>query len=351
MAHELTIRKNGKAEMAYAGDTPWHGLGQPVTAGASIGVWQHEAGMDWEAMSSPVLWRGLQVKTDGSGRVMRDDLRGDTGSKVIWRSDTEDALAVVGSNYKIVQPKEVLEFFRDLTEDGGWHIHTAGTLRGGRKLWAMASNGIDGNVGKKGTDNVRMNLLLATSLDGSMKTQAMMTSIRVVCANTLAMALQENGEVVRISHRSVFDPAAIKRSLGVAEESFEAFMRTARELANTPINLDHARDVLREIFGTPAPQVDTSWMGELSRVRAADPIGDQDDQDIRSVDRVLQLFDGAGLGSDMATAKGTRWGLLNAVTQHVDHEMGRSRDTGLDNAWFGRGNKFKQEAFELLALT
>lgn len=346
MAHELTIRSTGKAEMAFTGETPWHGLGQPVTVGASIGVWQREAGMDWEALSgSPRISTEKDEET-----VWFDDYQ------ALYRSDTHAPLAIVGSNYKVVQPKEVLEFFRDLTEGGGWHIHTAGTLRGGRKLWAMASNGEGGVVNRRGQgiDEVRSNLLLATSLDGSMKTTAMLTAVRVVCANTLALALrdgEDEGTAIKVSHRSYFNPADIKESLGVARESFEYFMQQAREMADTPIKLDEALDVLRNIFGQPIQpkakeDATTSWLGKLSELNAQE--AEEEAQERRTVLRCLELFDGAAMGADLKTAKGTRWGLFNAVTQHVDHEMGRSRDTGLDNAWFGRGNAFKQGALNLL---
>lgn len=348
MAHEISIRANGKAEMAFVGQTPWHGLGQQVTPGASIGVWVKEAGMDWTAKESPVFYHASK---DKPGTV-----RNDANSKVIYRSDTGESLATVSKKYNIVQPVEVLEFFRDLTEDGGWHIHTAGVLRGGRKLWAMASNGdgadvFQGKRTKLATDMIKQNLLLATSLDGSMKTMAGLTAIRVVCANTLAIALQENGEMLKISHRSVFDPDAIKKALGVSVETFKVFMRQAQEMAETPIALDESLDVLRRIFGQPeitAESPGSNWLQTFAEM-GNKPLTAPDGKETRATMRVLELFDGAGMGSELKTAKGTRWGLFNAVTQHVDHELGRTPNTRLDSAWFGRGNGYKQQAFAELS--
>ncbi len=346
MAHELSLRANGSAEMAFVGETPWHGLGQSVTKGASIGVWAKEAGMDWKAQEADVLFK------------VRGEVQTFPTSKVIYRSDTGAGLATVGSKYEIVQPLDMLEFFRDLTEGGGWHIHTAGVLRGGRKLWAMASNGESMDVRAKGAnskgapDVIKQNLLLATSLDGSMKTTAALTAVRVVCANTLALALRNEKSAIEVSHRSVFDPQGIKRALGVARDSFDYFMQQAREMADTPVQLDEALDVLRQVFRTTVPvvkKVDTSWMGDLAQIEA-NAEAEDDVKESRVVSRVLELFAGAGMGADFKTAKGTRWGLFNAITQHVDHEMGRTQDTRLDSAWFGRGNSFKKEALELLAV-
>lgn len=337
MAHELTLRADGRAEMAFVGETPWHGLGQSVSKGASIGVWQREAGMDWAALEGTPACSAPGI---AQGFVEFEDY------KALYRSDTHAPLAIMGSGYQVVQPREVLEFFREMTESGGWHIHTAGTMRGGRKLWAMASRNEFQTVGKrKGqTDEVAHNLVFATSLDGSMKTTVLDTAVRVVCANTLGLAMRDNKRMFQVSHRSVFDADAVKLALGLAEQSFDGFMEQARQLAAEPISLDEARDVLGQIFGKKAAKPDTSWLGALKDLSKQEG----EEGDTRSATACLELFQGLGMGSQLASAQGTRWGLLNAVTQHVDWNMGRSDDTRLDSAFFGRGQQFKQSALELL---
>jgi phage/plasmid-like protein (TIGR03299 family) len=249
----------------------------------------------------------------------------------------------------------MLVFFRNLSEDGGWHIHTAGTMRGGRKLWAMATcedamahvRGLKGNA----ADKMALNLLLATSLDGSMKTTAMLTSVRVVCANTLRMAMagSDGYAQVQLTHRSSFDADYIKAVLGVdvAHKHFDAFMERTRALAETPIDLTEARDVLLQIF-KPSGAVAKPNLSWLTATVAQLDTQKPEPQDARATGRVLELFDGAGMGADLPTAKGTRWGLLNAVTQFVDHEQGRTPDTRMDAAWFGRGRDLKQQTFNLL---
>lgn len=349
MAHELTLRADGRAEMAFAdySGTPWHGMGQRVTKEAGIGVWVKEAGMDWEALE------GMPIVNVAGRDVWPVEF---SDYKALYRSDSEDPLAIVGAGYNVVQPREVLEFFREMAESGGWHIHTAGTLRGGRKLWAMASRGEWGSVrgAKKrdkgnATDEVHNNVLFATSLDGSMKTTVVDTAVSVVCANTLAMALRDGdstGRVVTVSHRSVFDAQAVKRVLGLAGDSFGRFMRQAQCLADMPCDVKEARAHLDEIFGVkPKEQKDLSWMGKLADLGQQAPIPDDES---RVVGAVLGLFEGAGMGATLPSRLGTRWGLLNAVTEHVDHAMGRTDDTRLDSAWFGRGNSFKAKALEVL---
>lgn len=344
MAHELTLRRNGKAEMAFVGETPWHGLGQGVTKGAPIGVWREQAGMDWEALQSvPEIWT-VDPANKAAYLPFND-------YKALYRSDTLEPLAIVGKDYQVVQPADVLGFFRDLTESGGWHIHTAGTMRGGRRLWAMATceDPLRFVRGYQG-DSVALNILLATALDGSMKTTAVLTAVRVVCANTMRLALGHGAYAqVSVSHRTTWDASAIKNVLGVdaAHNTFDTFMDSAQALAETPIDLSEARDVLLQIF-KPSSIVSKPNLSWLSDNIAEIDVSPAEPGDGKATPRVLELFDGAGMGADLKTARGTRWGLLNAVTQYVDHEMGRTPDTRLDAAWFGRGRDFKQQAFDLL---
>jgi phage/plasmid-like protein (TIGR03299 family) len=354
MAHELTTRANGQTEMAFVGETPWHGLGQRVTQGATIEVWAREAGLDWTAKRSAVQYP--------FGDTMRE-----FGDKhVIYRSDTGAPLATVSKDYKLVQPLEVLEFFRDLTEAGDWHIHTAGTMQGGRRLWALASNHTEGLVAPG--DRVRGNLLLATSLDGTMRTMAAMTSIRVVCANTMRTAFADVGAsstgkvakgtkgAISVSHRSEFDAASVKEHLGVARQSFDQFMNQAREMANSGISKADAVGVLRELFGQPKPVVSSVAPAPAPQMSDASildmvlsqPVGEQ--REHRNIPKVMSLFEGAGRGADHPGAAGTKWGLFNAVTEFIDHSASRTQDTRLTSAWFGQGHELKVKALELLTV-
>lgn len=373
MAHEIYTAKNGQASMAFVGATPWHGLGQHLTEGAPITIWTQEAGFDWEALAATPTF----TRADGT--------IGQFGEKsVIYRSDTGAPLSVMGDRYKIVQPREVLGFFDSLIKDQGFQLHTAGVLCGGNKLWALAKNGHGGEVVKG--DKVRQFLMLSTSLDGSSPTTAAFTEVRIVCANTLRMAMRslDKKNSVRVSHRSVFDANSVKEQLGLAGDVWRHFMDSAQALADKPCNLEEAREILRGIFGQPVssrrlvdaaevvqatplpvtldasqsfaalldrparaqvvdmPAIGTG-KGEFAALLACGAMREQ-----KSVARSLELFDGAGRGADHPGVKGTRWGLLNAITEHVDHEMGRTVDSRLDSAWFGRGDAFKQSAFAAL---
>ncbi len=371
MAHEITERSNGFAEMAFSGQTPWHGLGQHVEQGATIEVWQRQAGLDWSANRAMVQYA---MAHQSANAVILDHAHSDeferrsfSDKHVLYRSDNGAPLSVVGSDYKAVQPAEILEFFRDLTEAGGWHIHTAGSLQGGRKIWALAHNHTEGLVAPG--DRVRGNLLLATSLDGSMRTTAAMTAIRVVCANTLRLALSKlnknaradgTRDVIEISHRSVFDADAVKKGLGVAVESFHEFTERARVMAETPVAQEEAREILRSLFGQPtvklldAPIATTGGSidgSDFAQLLARPALSERQSKvtEHRNIPKVLELFNGTARGADSEGSRGTRWGLFNSVTEFIDHQAGRSDDTRLLGAWFGKGHDIKSQALELLA--
>lgn len=338
--HFLTKRSNGFVEMAYVGPTPWHSLGQPIEKGASKAEWRQKSGLDWEALTAPVEYRNV----DGL-------LLPFTGRKIIYRSDNSQPLGDVADSYNIVQPADVLGTFDDLADGGGWHIHTAGSLKGGKVIWAMASCDYQGFV-KSSWDKVAPNLLIATSLDGSMKTCAKLTMVRAVCWNTVTAALNGAGQEIQVSHRSFFNPEEIKESLGVSVHAFKEWLVASEAMSETPIKLDDARELLRTLFGQPRlrdinPNADdVAFQRILAQVSKTD---DQKEVEQRSVDRCLKLFQGEGIAAAMPGVAGTRWGLLNAITQHIDHERGRTNDTRMEGAWFGKGEIVKSAAFELLS--
>ena len=229
----------------------------------------------------------------------------------------------MSSQYKIVQPIEVLEFFRDMVGNIA-HLETAGVLRNGAHYWALAK--MDGEFNIAG-DKVNQYLLLASSADGSLATQARLTSVRVVCNNTLQLAQQKGKANVSVRHNSIFRPEAIKAELANSNETFRVFEQTAKFLASIKVGSTQAQAIFTKILG-----------------------GDEKNPS-RAAARALTLFEGAGIGSELESSKGTAWGALNAVTQLMDWETARTGDARLANAWFGGGVNVKQQAVDaLLAL-
>jgi len=317
MAHELTTAN----DMAYIGETPWHGLGNKLPKNQSIEVWQKSAGMDFEIKQTEVLFNSA---SGNDGNML--NLRSNSDATVLYRSDNNEPLSVVSKRYKVVQPKEILGFYRDLVSIGGFELETAGILKGGKKLWALAKTGQETLL--PGLDKVKAYLLLATSCDGSLATTAQFTSVRVVCNNTLQMAVGKNKGAIRVPHSTTFDPAAVKLELGLGISSWETFMTSIKALSNRPVNKSEAMLYLVNVLGDPAL-----------------PLNEQSNQ--KAIQTVYGLYSGEGKGSKLQSANNTAWGLINGVTEYVDsHRRARNQDYRLDSAWFGQGAQIKGKAFE-----
>lgn len=318
MSHDLTIRADGYTEMAFVGDTPWHGLGQQLDPNADMATWRKAAGMDWSLVSTPVLF-GTEQGVEAY-----------SGQKVLYRSDNYEPMSVVSDRYKAVQPAEVLEFFSDLVEQAGFRIHTAGTLRGGRRLWALAETGKYAEVCKD--DGVGGFLLLSTSCDKSLATTARFTSVRVVCNNTLTLAHEDKRSVVKVPHSAVFNPEAVKQQLGCVAETFGSFLEMSRALHAQKLNAKKASEFVQELI-RPYAQIKKDKEVDLTQNRAYQSI--------------MALFEGGAKGS--ALVGHSKWAMLNAVTEYYDHHSpSRSADYKLDSAWFGVGELVKARAVELL---
>lgn len=307
--------------MAYIGAKPWHGLGNVLTPKRPLEVWIQEAGMDWDIQEAAVKY------VAGKGL---DTIHAYPEQKVLYRSDTHAPLSVVSQRYQVVQPREVLEFYRDLTEVSGFALETAGVLKGGKKFWALARTGQETTL--PGKDRVLGYLLLATSCDGTLATTATPTTIRVVCNNTLSIALNGASGAIKVPHSTSFNAQAVKTQLGIAVSSWDSFMIQMKTLAS------------RKVRPTEA----TTYLTEVLNVGVNPVAGRQVMLNEKTLQKVYSLFDGQGNGAELPSSKGTAWGLLNAVTEFVDHKRrSRSEENRLDSAWFGQGSAMKQKALDL----
>lgn len=165
--------------MAYTGMPPWHGLGNRLGPQQPIEVWKRQAGMNWKIEEAEVRYV--------AGNQHLGVFHAFPDNKVLYRSDTRMPLSVVSKRFQVVQPGQILEFYRDLTAGSGFELEAAGVLREGRKFWALARTGQ--SITLKGHDKVDGYLLLATACDGTLATTAQFTSVRVICNNTLSIAL------------------------------------------------------------------------------------------------------------------------------------------------------------------
>jgi phage/plasmid-like protein (TIGR03299 family) len=352
MSHELYRAKaTGKIEMAYAGETPWHGLGQLVQPGATIDQWLEATGMD--------QWTVRRVKPHYYADRAGTDLRTDDDMVFLIRSDSGKKLGYVSADYNVVQPREMLTFFKDLVAGSGFELETAGVLFGGKKFWALAK--ITQAV-LSGWDNIGAYVLLSSSADGSRATEGREAVTRVVCHNTISMAwAEETDKIIRISHRERFDHKKVQQKLGMVAFHFDQFVEAANDLSKAKVSEAAAEDFILKLL-RPSNEA----MAMIASAAPADSLQallqrggykpkDEESDDLESLlrrprgaDDILNLFLGDGEGSGRKGTKGTAWGLVNAVTEYVDHHASaKSVDHLLERAYWGSGAELKQDAMTL----
>lgn len=315
MAHELTTNQAGQVEFAYLEQDglPWHGLGQPMPVGASVDEWRSKAGMDWRIQRSEVRFNTSRTE---------EVLVKMPEQHVLFRSDNHEALGLVSKRYQVVQPSEVIEFFRDIAKAGGLELSAAGTIYGGKRFWATAKIGEASPTNI--SDKIGGYLLISTSADGSLATEVRRTTVRTVCSNTLAMAMADAHASVRVTHKSVFDPAAVKEFMGLNEAAWAAFKHQVVRLANKPVLIEAAEAITADILG-----------------------GGDKVQATAGYNKILDLFQGEAKGSDLNGVQGTAWGYINAVTEYADwFSRARSQENRFVSAQWGPGADLKQRALD-----
>ena len=337
MAHQVE-------QMAYVGDTPWHGLGNQLTQNQPIEVWAQQAGMDWRIESSDVSYMAQNAR--GQSIIMPYEEQ-----RVLYRSDTHAPLSVVSQRYQEVQPMEILEFYRDLTEQSGFELETAGVLKGGKKFWALARTGQ--STALKGKDVSNGYILLATACDGTLATTAQFTNIRVVCNNTLAIALRgqsSNAGVVKVPHSTKFDADKVKQQLGISVRAWDEHMYEMKQLTQRKVTQGEAAAYFDAVFNNTSLSIadqEENIIQFYRNIATPNPAKEKSEPNGRAMNKVMDMFNGQGRGAELSSAKDTAYGLLCSITEFADHERrAMSTDHRLDSAWFGTGAALKQRGLE-----
>jgi len=275
--------------------------------------WRIAAGLDWKVKEKDAFFH------DGYGYEKFPN------RKVLVRSDNNSPLSIVSSRYKVVQPEEIIEFFRSVIKENGFKMSTAGALKGGRRVWAMADCGKDFHVNG---DHVGAHLLLATAYDGTFATTAQFTSIRVVCNNTLGFSLDRGGEggVVKIPHTQDFNSWDVKADLGF-DVNWIQFRDRIMCLADHKITKRDAIEYFLTVLGVTEDEA-------------------ADGKQLSNVKKLISLYE-SGPGAKLPSSQDTLWGALNAVTFLTDH-CRAAANTGnrFDSASFGGGATLKRAAFK-----
>lgn len=318
MAHELEIRA-GKADMVWAGETPWHGLGTKVDP--DLTPWQmlKAANLDWKVFRAP-LHASYRDKED-TLQVVDVPVR-----QALIRDRDQSVLSIVSEDWEPVQNYDAFKFFNEFVFAGNMEMHTAGSLHEGRMVWALAKIK-DGFSLFGGRDDVESYFLFSNPHEYGKGIDIRLTNIRVVCNNTITLSLgSKSSQVVKLNHRRKFDPEHVKRLLGVARTKTNTYKQVAELLSSKPYTEETLTEYLMEVFPTNAKDKET---GETKTSRPA-----------RIAESIIETQPGAEYG------RGTWWQAYNAVTFSTDHLLGRSNETRLKSAWYGANKERKVFALE-----
>ena len=311
MAHMIET-VDGKAQMAYAGAVPWHGLGVKVPSDLTPAQMLEAAGLNWSVEKIPAYAKvgGKNVKI---------------GQSALVRSMDNAILDVVSDDWNPVQNEEAFEFFNEFVAAGDMEMHTAGSLRDGQIIWGLAKVNESFELFKG--DKIDSYLLFSNFHKYGYSTDVRFTPIRVVCNNTLTLSLSSAVErMAKISHRKVFVAEDVKGMLGIAKDKLTKYKEMAQFLGSKKAKEEDIVQYFTRIF--PVSGTNETKKKEVSKNAAM------------ALD-VLHNQPGAEY------AEGSWWQPFNAVTYLTDHLAGRTPDTRLTSAWYGYHKGVKTKALEL----
>lgn len=304
MAHDLSMA-NGRVELAYAGATPWHGLGTQVEGLQTVEAMLGKAGLTWTVSTQPLAC---------NGRVLDSHV-------AIQRDDTQAVLGVATSRYHCIQNAQAGDLMDAMVTEGGAHVEVAGALKGGAICWLLAH--VPGTFDVVPGDAVRPYALLAWGHDGWHGLAAKLTPVRVVCKNTLGAAGFTYGEgadgkrrrwkdaadvYVKHSKNASVNLAEAQKALGLVRRQVEQTAEAYKALAATKLDDAAVASYFTAVFPAPLRVVDEpdDTYGE----RLAKWTGHQG--------ALAQVY-ADGMGHDIPGVRGTAWGAYNAITEWVDH--------------------------------
>lgn len=333
MAHNLS-KTNGKYSFCFSNSEgkAWHGLGQG-TDSQEIDTWIREAGLDYTVEQAPVTYMV-------GGELFNFDDR-----FVNYRSDNGKAFEVVSDRYKLVQPREAVEFFRGLVHDEGLNISAAGSLGIGQKYWATAR--LPGSY-NDGVSSVDPYVLFVTSADGTLGTIVRQVSERVVCQNTLAVALgEQNKKEVKTKHSTNFDPRKVKAQMNLDKFSrdWEEFTHRLKLLQDYTMTETEVRETFAALLRPPKEDRKAETFADLltGSVAVGENVSETKERAIRGLDDLMECYQTAP-----GAIPGTAYGALQGMTYYVDHFRGNRPDSRTDSAWLGQGATLKDNTFQAL---
>ena len=281
--------------MVYTREKPWHGLGTKVEDAPTSADALRLAGLDWRVEQK-------NIQLCGGSKV--------PGYKANVRSTDGKVLGVVSDRYRIVQNADAFEF-TDSIIGGDVRYETAGSLNGGKKIWLLAKLPETEIAG----DKTEPYLCFSNTHDGSGAVRVCMTPIRVVCNNTLNLALDSAKRAWSVRHTGSLQSKMheARACLRMANTYMGALAEKADRMANTTITRDHLNRILDELF--PVDEHTT----------------ERENQNIKKLrDEYMVCY----FAPDLVKFRDTAWGAYNAMSDMITHNAPlRKTENYRENNW------------------
>lgn len=311
--------------MAFArGEVPWHGLGVeiPDTARYSVSEGLKLSGLDWDVETVPVY-----LKTDNVYKESKTAM-------CVRRCTDNQELGVVGKRYHPLQNTVAFKWFQPMFESKLCALDTAGSLHDGEKIWILAEIMGAKPLEIAKNDYVRRFLLLSNSHDGTNAVRVALTPIRVVCANTLAMAHSKSNaanKFIRIRHSSQVEAnlEAVRDIINLANNEFEATAEQYRFLASRHFNADDLTKyvkIMTECEDTAEEDISTRKKNTITEI----------------VTKIVK-----GRGNDNPAIKNSWWAAMNGVTEWLNWDRGNTPSSRIDSLWYGKSQTDNLKAFKV----
>jgi phage/plasmid-like protein (TIGR03299 family) len=296
MAHELETQ-NGVASFASLREPAWHGLGTVFT--------DEKTTAEMLAAANLNNWNVRLVDVE-----IPNTLSSDKEYQYVVRTNPTnnsqtDILGVVGERYHVLQNEDLFSFGDNIL-DGGGRWETAGSIRGGRVVFGSLALERETVLDPSGVaDKVKTYLLINTSHDGSIAIQASITPVRVVCANTLNLALgAKRGknaikQSFKIRHTQTANGKVqiARETLGLANAYMDSFDKMAHAMIQKEITAQQFNDIVLAAY--PKPDKDSKGSSKKWA---------------NKIDLINDIYTGEFNG----TIANTAWGALNALTERLD---------------------------------
>jgi phage/plasmid-like protein (TIGR03299 family) len=330
MAHNLENMFYVKSE-----GVPWHGLGTAVENALTTAEALKQSGLDWRVKKVPIQAAFTHQSNDRQLLATSDEFH------AVVRNTDLKILGVVKSDYQEFQNQECFDFMDEVLGDFGkvrWH--TAGSLKGGKHVWMLAQL-TDLEYEVLNGDVVKNYVLLATSHDGSAAVTAGHCETRVVCSNTRAVALAEmkrDGGYIKIRHKGDIHSKVgeAQRVLGLMTEQVAKVKEMNQWLASQAVNKNYVDDFVNAMF----------------------PLKGENHTRMKNVQETVRWLIDFGKGTNISGVRGTKWGLLNALTEYGNHhktyrDMSKSggsssEENRLWSLWYAEGRNMANEALAYL---